>query len=138
MKKYVVSSCLVLAVASLGACASTGTALSPRETTSSNTRLSLTLEHSDAVAAREFPARTSIARLPTADRARLSGRLTAGVKLCVSPDGRVASFDLERTSHSDEFDRALAADMIGWAYEPYAGPKNLRVCERLTVQYTAH
>lgn len=130
-------SSLVPALALAAGCASTGTVLSPRETTSSNSRLTLTLEHTDAVAAREFPARASLARLPTADRARLSGRLVAGVKLCVAPSGKVASFDLERSSEVDAFDRALAADMIGWAYEPYAAPKNLRVCERLTVQYNA-
>lgn len=84
---------------------------------------------------RSFPGRVTPARLPSADRSRLSGTHSADVRLCVSPDGAVQSIDLERRSGSSEFDRALARDVRAWRFEPFRAPAGIKVCERITVSY---
>jgi TonB family protein len=89
----------------------------------------------DRAVRRSFPGRVSPARLPSADRSRLSGTHSADVRLCVSPDGAVQSIDLERRSGSNEFDRALASDVRAWRFEPYRAPAGIKVCERITVSY---
>jgi TonB family protein len=89
----------------------------------------------DDVARRSFPERTSVPRLPTADRAGVSGRQTASVDLCVAPDGAVTRVAIAKGSGVDALDRAIEADLAAWTYQPYAAPAGLKVCERLNVVY---
>lgn len=99
--------------------------------------LSLSTVSTEPVARRSFPERVAPAKLPTADRAGLAGRLSAGVRLCVAPDGRVHSVTIEKSSGEAEYDRALAADIPSWQYAPYKAPSELKVCEQVTVDYVA-
>jgi TonB family protein len=114
--------------------ASAGTSLALGNEHAAPPALSLSTE---PAARRSFPERVAPAKLPSADRAGLAGRLSAGVRLCVAPDGRVHSVAIERSSGTPEFDRALTADIPSWQYAPYKAPSELKVCERLTVDYVA-
>ena len=111
------------------------------------TPLALTGEHAappalvlstEPAAQRSFPERVAPARLPSADRAGLAGRLSAGVRLCVAPDGRVHSVAVEKSSGTAAFDQALAADVPSWQFAPYQAPSELKVCERVTITYVSH
>lgn len=114
---------------------------------SAGTGLALTSEHAappalvlstEPAAQRSFPERVAPAKLPSADRAGLAGRLTAGVKLCVAPDGRVHSVAVETSSGTPAFDQALTADVPSWQFAPYKAPTELKVCERVTITYVSH
>jgi TonB family protein len=82
--------------------------------------------------------------LPSADRiarvveARLGDTAMVDVHYCVSPQGRVTTAKLERSSSFDAFDQAVMADVVGWQFSAQPGPDALRTCETATVVYRAH
>jgi TonB family protein len=82
--------------------------------------------------------------LPSADRiarvveARLGSTAMVDVRYCVSPQGRVTSAKLERSSSFDAFDQAVMADVIGWKFTAQPGPETMRTCEIATVVYRRH
>jgi TonB family protein len=125
----------ILVTACAGASAGTGTPLSLTTDHAAPPALVLSTE---PAAQRSFPERVAPAKLPSADRAGLAGRLTAGVKLCVAPDGRVHSVAVEKSSGTAAFDQALAADVPSWQFAPYKAPTELKVCERVNITYVSH
>jgi TonB family protein len=120
----------------LAACAGAGT--TPFVMVERAKAPALELTSTEDAVQRSFPRRLSPARLPSADRARIADNVTAGIRLCVAPDGNVASVNVETPSGSSSFDRALAADVPAWRYEPYRAPDGLKVCEQFTVSYVAN
>ena len=89
----------------------------------------------------EFPARVSVADLPSANQLRRMliweghSSLTARFRLCVAPDGSVAGVSLARSSGVERFDAAAAHDLAGWQYAEYAAPVGARVCQPVTLIY---
>jgi len=125
------------------ACATTGQGLPGREETSATVpRLEL---HATAMDEGQpaFPQRITEARLPGADRLSREiafepyGTVTTQVRLCIAPDGKVASVGLLAPSGMDAFDRAVVEGLAGWKYAAFPAPANTRVCENLTVAYRA-
>jgi TonB family protein len=91
-----------------------------------------------------FPKRVSggedlptVRRLNRAIETRHDGQVSARVRVCVTPDGQVASAELLSSSGLDDYDRELLSDVRSWSYQPYAAPAETRVCERLDVSYQA-
>jgi TonB family protein len=73
--------------------------------------------------------------LPSVDRL---GKPTAlgmdpkvDLRLCTDADGRVASVDIEHSSETREFDRAVMHDVAAWEFTPTAAPE----CHIVTVRY---
>ena len=120
----------------LAACAGAGTTPFVMVERASAPTLALSASTEPAVQ-RSFPQRLTPARLPSADRARIAANVSAGVRLCVAPDGNVASVSVDKPSDSPAFDRALAADVPAWRFEPYRAPDGIKVCEQFTVSYVA-
>ena len=96
------------------------------------------------VATAAFPKRlTGGEDLPTVRRfnraieTRHDGAVNAQVRVCVSPDGQVASAELVSSSGLEDYDREVLTDVQAWRYEPYAAPAETKVCERLEVSYRA-
>ena len=139
MKTLLATSALSALALSAG-CATTSSMPARDIGTVTGAHLSLdTRSNDDAVAT--FPARLSPAALPGADRlanriAIEGGRqVTAAVKLCVAPDGKVDKVDLLTSSGVDDYDRAVVDGMTSWRYAAYAAPTSLHVCERVDVSY---
>lgn len=88
-----------------------------------------------------FPAHVGETRLPTADllRVALRGegieRATASLRVCIAPAGNVVEAKLETPTGVWALDAAIAKDVAGWTYEPYAAPSTLRVCMPVSVTY---
>jgi TonB family protein len=127
------SALAVVSAALVSACAGAGTG-TPFSMADHATPPALVLSTEPAVQ-RSFPDRLSPARLPTADRARIAGNVTADLELCVAPDGSVKSVSVDKPSGSDAFDRALADDVPAWRFAPYRAPDGIKVCEQFTVSY---
>ena len=93
--------------------------------------------------ARAFPALTSGKRLPAADRlnhrihAERGGSITAAVRLCVAPDGKVSDVAIKRSSGMPAFDRAVTSGVTAWSYARYDAPAGTQVCETMSVKYVA-
>jgi TonB family protein len=123
------------------ACATTGTPTLDREThTGSRVQLDL-VPHADAT--RVFPQAID-PRLPTADRvahqirAELGDSASIEVKLCVAPEGTVASVEVLRGSTMSVFDQSVIADAMRWQFAALPGPDSVRTCERATITYRPH
>lgn len=88
-----------------------------------------------------FPAHVGEARLPSADLLRIAlrgegiERATASLRVCIAPAGNVVEAKLETPTGVWALDAAIAKDVAGWTYEPYAAPSTLRVCMPVSVTY---
>jgi TonB family protein len=137
------STLLVAAAAlALAACATTTTGVD-RERTG---HAVIHLDPASAVttdASPAFPAPLGEHRLPSADRlgpqltTELGGQASVDVRLCVAPDGRVASVELERGSNLPAFDEAVRRDARAWRFAAQPGPSTVKACERATIAYRA-
>jgi hypothetical protein len=102
---------------------------------------SITLAPAGSDATASFPERQSRDLVPTADQLRVAlratghERLTAGLRICVAPDGTTRLVAIERTTGSVDLDRALARDLSAWRYGTFPGPDSVRVCKRVTLTY---
>jgi TonB family protein len=128
-------SVLVPSLALVAGCAGAGT--TPFVTVERAKAPALRLTSTEEAVQRSFPQRRSPARLPSANHARIADNATAGIRLCVAPDGTVTSVAIDKPSASSELDRALAADVPAWRFEPYRAPDGIKVCEQFTVSYVA-
>lgn len=79
----------------------------------------------------------TVRRLNRAIETRHDGQVNAQVRICVAPDGQVASAELLSSSGLADYDRELLTAVESWTFEPYAAPAETRVCERLDVSYRA-
>ncbi|MBV8758860.1 MAG: hypothetical protein JO257_16345 [Deltaproteobacteria bacterium] len=88
-----------------------------------------------------FPAHAGEARLPSADllRVALRGegieRATARLRVCIAPGGNVIEATLAEPTGHAQLDAAIARDVAGWTYEPYAAPASVRVCTPVSLIY---
>jgi hypothetical protein len=88
-----------------------------------------------------FPEHIGEARLPSADvlRVALRGegieRATASLRVCIAPGGNVVDATLDEPTGNAALDAAIAKDVAGWTYEPYAAPSTVRVCVPMTIRY---
>jgi len=127
----------------LSACATTGTpstfGTEPART-GSKVQLDL-VPHADA--SRVFPSAID-PRLPRADRLATQIRSALGdsasleVRLCVAPQGTVASVEVLRGSSLAAFDQSVIADAMSWQFEALPGPASVKTCERATITYHPH
>lgn len=53
------------------------------------------------------------------------------LRLCTDASGRVASVEIEHSSETREFDRAVLHDVAAWEFAPTAAPE----CHKVTVRY---
>ena len=133
----------VLAALLLSACATTGTPTTfGTEPSRTGSRVQLDLvPHADA--SRVFPAAID-PRLPRADRlstqirAELGETASLEVRLCVAPQGTVASVEVLRGSSLEAFDQSVIADAMSWQFEALPGPASVKTCERATITYHPH
>jgi TonB family protein len=134
---------IVTAALLFSACATTGTPSTfGTEGARTGSRVQLDLvPHADA--ARVFPAAID-PRLPRADRLATQILSTLGdtasleVRLCVAPQGTVASVEVLRGSSLAAFDQSVIADAMGWQFEALPGPTGVKTCERATITYHPH
>jgi TonB family protein len=128
---------LIATVLFAAGCATTSTG---SVSTARTSGASLPLAGVETKASPYFPTLISKARLPSVDRRSHALRaeateLAARVRICVAPDGRVASVDVDKSSGVTAYDRLLAADIATWRYAGYTAPAHLKVCQRATVTY---
>ncbi len=97
-----------------------------------------------ATATIAFPARTSGGdELPTVRRFNRAialehqGQVEAGIRVCVTPAGQVASASVVESSGMSAYDQAVVDDARTWTFEPFAAPEQTRVCETVKVGYQA-
>jgi outer membrane biosynthesis protein TonB len=82
-------------------------------------------------------------RLPSVDRIarlvynELGDHAAAELKLCVSPDGRVAEVAVVHRSALEQFDAAVVRDVADWEFTPRLGLAAEPTCTRATVAYRA-
>ena len=137
---------ITAAFASLTACATTGRSL-PIDHASTgmaptlDTRLAGT--SSDESVTSWFPALAAEASLPSASRFQRElsterDRFDIAVRLCVAPDGSVASVDIQQPSGSQQLDAAAARDITAWRFESFKAPAHVRVCKQLALAYEPH
>lgn len=125
----------------LSACATTGS-LGLDSQSPQHARVELTPV--SAVDTAQAAPRAIDPQLPSADRishiidARLGGEVSAHVRLCVTPDGKVAEVRLEREGMLGAFDQAVMTDVMSWRFAPQPGPENVRTCESATIVYRPH
>jgi TonB family protein len=62
-------------------------------------------------------------------------RYELGVRVCVAPNGSVASVELTQPSGSAELDRAVANDIKAWQFEAFTAPAHIRVCKPFALGY---
>lgn len=127
-----------LSLATVAACATTGTELRGREAHAGLARLEL---RAPAPATRAFPALRAPAAMPTADQVAvhmdrvLGSTAVAGVRICVDGAGAVRSVDVTRSSGLASFDEAVRADAPGWQFA--APATGTPACSDASVVYTA-
>jgi TonB family protein len=132
----------VLPVLVFAACASSGTLGIDPQGPSSHARVSL--QPPAAEDTKQLLPQAIDPQLPTADRlarvidARLGHEASVGVRLCVTPAGRVSSATLERSSTLAMFDDAVLADVQRWQFAAQPGPEMLKTCEIATIVYRPH
>jgi hypothetical protein len=136
MKLFIATSLFAVA-----ACATTSTGTTPSADRSSRASTGLRLDSARVSApSRYFPKLLSPARLPGVDRKQhvlkaQAARFDARLRICVAPDGTVASVDVDKSSGVTAYDRLLAADVATWEYQSYDAPAHLKVCQRAKVTY---
>ena len=130
----------ILLAVSLSACATTGALDHSADATGSTSRVQLDFSARAEDAKATFPA-VMQPRLPSADRiaprlATLGGdSLSADVRLCVRPDGKVANATLSQSSQVVAFDQAMMRDVAEWQFAAMPGPATLKTCEDFTISY---
>ncbi|HUS27486.1 MAG TPA: TonB family protein [Kofleriaceae bacterium] len=87
-----------------------------------------------------FPALASEASLPSVAnyQRELStdrDRYDLAVRLCVAPNGSVASVELTQASGSERLDRAVEHDIAAWQFAAFSAPSHIRVCKPLAFGY---
>jgi TonB family protein len=138
-----IAATIIAATIFASACATTGRSL-PVDSTSSgmaptfDPRLA---QSTDADAVKPwFPTLASNAVLPSAARyqrelSTTADRFALAVRVCVAPDGKVASVDIKHPSGIAALDRAAARDIADWQFESFTAPAHIRVCKQLGLAY---
>ena len=132
---------LIAAILLASACATTGRSL-PIESSSSGMGPTFDSRAATPAATAKawFPMLAQEAALPSAARYQRElstdrDRYDLTVRVCVAPNGNVASVNITEPSGSLELDRAAARDVAGWQFESFTAPVHVRVCKQLALGY---
>ena len=135
---------IIAATILLSACATTSRSLPVGESgRTSAPRLATTTTLATDDAKPWFPALATEAALPSIAHSQrelstTADRFELGVRICVAPNGSVASVDVERSSGIAQIDRAALQDIPNWRYEPFTAPTRVRVCKQLGLAFEPH
>jgi TonB family protein len=134
---------IITTVVFASACATTGRSL-PVDSPSSGMTPTFSMNNAQSsqsdTASAWFPTLASDAVLPSAARHQLElstdrDRYELAVKLCVAPNGSVASVELTQSSGSELLDQAVTRDITAWQFESFKAPAHIRVCKPIALGY---
>jgi TonB family protein len=131
---------IIAALVLCSACATTARTTTPDSpSTGMMPALDMANAHGDNADA-WFPALTSEPALPSVAHAQRElstdhDRYELAVRLCVAPNGSVASVELTQASGSDVLDRAATKDIAAWQFAAYSAPSHIRVCKPFAFTY---
>jgi TonB family protein len=135
---------IIATVVFASACATTGRSLPVDSPSSTGMAPTFSMNNAQSpqsdTASAWFPTLASDAVLPSAARYQLElsterDRYELAVKLCVAPNGSVASVELTQSSGSELLDQAVTRDVAAWQFESFKAPAHIRVCKPIALGY---